>query len=59
MMNGGGLSLVFNIVNILLWIGIAYAIYTFAVKYSKKNKRNEEKIEKIEAMVEDMHKKLG
>ncbi|ABR48028.1 hypothetical protein Amet_1859 [Alkaliphilus metalliredigens QYMF] len=54
-----GWSLLFTVANILIWVGIAYFIFSLVVKFPKRIKRIEEKIERMEDMLEDISKKLN
>ncbi|SDK00246.1 hypothetical protein [Natronincola ferrireducens] len=49
-------TLAFQLLNIAIWIGIIYLIFSLAVKLPKRIKKIEEKIERIESMIEKIYK---
>ncbi len=56
--NSFNLTFFFQLLNIALWIGIAYFIFSLVIKLPKRLKQSEEKIERIEIMLEEINKKL-
>ena len=51
-------TLIFQLLNTVLWIGIIYFIFNLFIKLPKGLKRNEEKIERIESILEEINRKL-
>ena len=60
-MNNFGVELdwgfIFQILNILVLIGIIYAIYTFSVAIPRRFRMNEKRIEDIEKMIKEINQK--
>ena len=52
------LTLLFQLFNVALLIGIIYFVYTLAVKLPKRLKQNEDKLDRIEKGLEDINRKL-
>ena len=52
------LTLLFQLFNVALLIGIIYFVYTLAVKLPKRLKQNEDKLDRIEKGLEDINKIL-
>lgn len=51
-------NIIFQLLNTVLWIGIIYFIFNFAIKLPKRMKKSEERIEKIESILEEINRKL-
>lgn len=51
------LTLLFQLFNVALLIGIIYFVYTLAVKLPKRLKQNEDKLDRIEKGLEDINRK--
>ncbi|AOY76802.1 hypothetical protein [Clostridium formicaceticum] len=51
-------TLLFQLFNTLVWVGIIYLIFYLVIKLPKRIKRHEEKIKRIESMLEEINKKL-
>ncbi|MFZ5969314.1 MAG: hypothetical protein ACOYVK_19320 [Bacillota bacterium] len=53
-----GWTLIFQIINMLLWIGILWGIYYLLFKLPKKTKRMETELEMQRARIDALEKKL-
>ena len=51
-------TLIVQLINSALWIGIIYFIFNLVLTLPKRIKRNEEKIDRIETILEEINKKL-
>ena len=52
-------TIIFQLLNTVLWIGIIYIMYFFVFKLPKRIKITEEKIDKIESMIQRIENKLN
>ncbi len=51
-------TMIFQLLNTVLWIGIIYFILKLMIKLPKRIKKNEDEIERIANILEETNKKL-
>jgi len=51
-------TIIVQLLNTALWIGIIYLIFNLVIKLPKRIKRDEEKIDRIENLLEEINKRL-
>ncbi|WP_192929747.1 hypothetical protein [Alkaliphilus serpentinus] len=53
-----GWTMFFQVINILLMIGLIYFVFYLVVKLPRRIKDNNERLEKIEKQLEEINKKI-